>query len=216
VFVASTTGWGGGRGYLDVYGPTLGRAGERPRVSAHWPSAVSLAVDARDIAYVGTSFGAVHGYAAGAPEFAPPFASLDGPSTELFLVMDVALDPRDGALYTSNGDDAVRVYAPIVEGARADRPPIRVLSGPRTRLEGPRSIALDSDGTLYVLNAWAPEGGNITVYAPGASGDAAPLRIIGGARTGLAQPRALAIDARGFLYVANAPNDEECYGTAVY
>jgi hypothetical protein len=216
VFVASTTGWGGGRGYLTVYGPGLGPPAERPRLSARWRSTASLAVDARGAVYVGTSWGEVHGYAPGAPEIAPPFASLDGPSTELFLVTDVALDPRDAAIYTVNGDDAVRVYAPIVEGAPADRPPIRVLSGARTGLESPIAIALDTMGTLYVLNAGARGDGSITVYAPGALGDAAPLRTITGPRTGLARPRALAVDARGFLYVANAPNDEMCYGTAVY
>ena len=215
VFVASMTGWGGGRGYLEVYGPELGRAGERPRVSAHWSGDASLAVDARSAAYVGT-FSAVFGYAAGAPEVAPPFATLAGPSTELFLVGGVALSTRDGALYTTNGDDAVRIYAPIVAGAPADRPPIRGLIGPHTGLQHPGRIAVDATGMLYVVNEWAPDGGSITVYAPDARGDATPLRAIGGPRTGLAHPHALAVDARGFLYVANTPDDQSCFATSVY
>jgi DNA-binding beta-propeller fold protein YncE len=43
----------------------------------------------------------------------------------------------------------------------------------------------------------------ISVFAAGACGDVAPIRIIEGDRTGLAEPRGLALDARGRLYVAN-------------
>jgi glucose/arabinose dehydrogenase len=43
----------------------------------------------------------------------------------------------------------------------------------------------------------------IAVFAPGACGDVAPTRIIEGGRTGLAEPRGLALDARGHLHVAN-------------
>jgi DNA-binding beta-propeller fold protein YncE len=43
----------------------------------------------------------------------------------------------------------------------------------------------------------------ITVYAPGARGDAAPVRAIEGDRTQLAGPQGLVVDACGRLYVAN-------------
>jgi hypothetical protein len=215
VFVASTTGWGGGRGYLEVFGPDLGRRGERPRVSARWSGGVSLAVDARGVAYVGT-WSAVHAYAPGAAETAPSFASLSDSSTALFIVGGIAMSARDGTLYTANRDDAVRVYAPIVEGAPVDRSPLRELTGAQTALQHPGRITLDATGALYVVNEWAPGGGTITVYAPGASGDAAPVRTIAGPRTALAHPHAIAVDARGFLYVANTPDDQSCFATSVY
>ncbi len=54
---------------------------------------------------------------------------------------------------------------------------------------------------LYVANQ---VGNTITVYAPGASGDAAPTATIGGNSTGLNAPWGVALDAVGKVYVANA------------
>src|SRR2546430_3095720 len=44
---------------------------------------------------------------------------------------------------------------------------------------------------------------SITVYGPGASGNAVPTAVIVGSATGLCDPFALAVDAAGTLYVAN-------------
>ena len=41
------------------------------------------------------------------------------------------------------------------------------------------------------------------MFAPGANGNAAPVRSIVGAATGLAGPAGLALDAAGFIYVSN-------------
>src|SRR6266571_871530 len=54
---------------------------------------------------------------------------------------------------------------------------------------------------LYVANQ---VGNTITVYGPGASGDAAPTATIGGNSTGLNAPWGVALDAVGKVYVANA------------
>jgi sugar lactone lactonase YvrE len=65
-----------------------------------------------------------------------------------------------------------------------------------TGLPGPTP----SPAALYIGNSGGP---SITVYAPGADGDVAPIRTIEGGATGLS-PNDLALDATGNVYVVNA------------
>ena len=64
----------------------------------------------------------------------------------------------------------------------------------------PGAIALDAEGRLYVANY---ESSTVTVYAPGASGNAAPVTTIAGIHTGLNSPEYIALDRFGRLYVLN-------------
>lgn len=83
--------------------------------------------------------------------------------------------------------------------------PVRTISGPATLLARPNYVVMDSDGYLYVAS-WGEPGATsfwVTVYAPGASGDVTPVRTIVGPSTQLHQPFGLALDAEGYLYVAN-------------
>ena len=54
---------------------------------------------------------------------------------------------------------------------------------------------------LYVANLDAPDGGSVTVYPSGASGNVKPLRKISGSKTALDNPRDVAVDAAGHVYV---------------
>jgi hypothetical protein len=57
-------------------------------------------------------------------------------------------------------------------------------------------------GGMYVVNRG---NASVTVYAAGASGDAAPVRRIGGAgRSNLVDPVAIAVDDAGRIYVSQA------------
>jgi sugar lactone lactonase YvrE len=78
---------------------------------------------------------------------------------------------------------------------------IRSVSGAQTQLNAPIGVTVDANRYLYVANNAAPN--TILVFAPGASGDAAPVRVISGTDTGLAGVRGLAVDAAGYLYAAN-------------
>ncbi len=89
-------------------------------------------------------------------------------------------------------------------GADGNIAPLRVLAGPTTGLRRPQGLAVDRHGYLYVFN---PPDRNLAdtvlVFAPGASGDTGPCRILGGEPTGTANPVAVAVDRRSRLYVAS-------------
>ena len=94
--------------------------------------------------------------------------------------------------------DAVETFAPGTVPAGGAL--LRQVSGALTLLAQPFGIAYDSAGNLYVANS-----GNstITVYAPGANGNVAPIRTITTGTSGLNQPKGLATDASDNLYVAS-------------
>jgi len=66
---------------------------------------------------------------------------------------------------------------------------------------GPTAPVGGATGALYVANE---TGRSITVYAPGATGNAPPLRTIAGGNTGLTFPNSIARDRTGRVYVVNA------------
>jgi hypothetical protein len=100
-------------------------------------------------------------------------------------------------VYAANfGNDSVTAYGSTAVGNSA---PVLTLGGPASQLHGPRGLAVDGSGRLYLTNLTD----TVTVYAPGARGNAAPVRVIAGAATGLRAPSGLALDGHGRLYVAN-------------
>jgi hypothetical protein len=126
------------------------------------------------------------------------------PSKEpLTNTMAFVLGPG-GPLYTTlSGYDAVVVFAEGAgEGPAGGPPPTlfasSTIEGGLTGLDGPRALALDPGGNIYVLNR-----SSVVVFSPGAKGNTPPLRIISGPATGLDQPTALAVDQSGIMYVAD-------------
>jgi sugar lactone lactonase YvrE len=61
-------------------------------------------------------------------------------------------------------------------------------------------MATAPNGNLYAANA---QSNTITAYAPGATGNAAPVVTLGGGTTGITGADGIAIDTNGRLYVAN-------------
>jgi DNA-binding beta-propeller fold protein YncE len=76
--------------------------------------------------------------------------------------------------------------------ARGDAAPLRVISGPATRLNWPAQIYFDqAHDELFVAN----DGDHaVLVFSGNATGDAAPLRVIKGPATGLANPTGVWVD----------------------
>lgn len=97
---------------------------------------------------------------------------------------------------------SINVYARMANG---DVGPLRVIQGPKTRLNVPLGIIFDSaSNQLIVVN-----GGDdsILFFDIAASGDVAPVRVLKGSKTGLGGPTSVAIDGkRNELWVSNWMN----------
>ncbi len=89
--------------------------------------------------------------------------------------------------------------------ASADTPPLRVIKGPKTRLNWPSGMTADEDrNELFVANDMDD---SILVFDGNASGDVAPIRMIRGPRSGIKNPTGVFIDKKnGELVVANFGN----------
>ncbi len=114
----------------------------------------------------------------------------------------VARDRR-GRLYVTNATlDTISIFAP---GADVNPPPIATIRGGNAQLNWPEGIALDSSGKIYIANSGvAPDFvGSITAYATNADGNVAPSATISGAKTGLRDCSAIALDSSGRIYVAD-------------
>lgn len=127
-------------------------------------------------------------FAPGATGNVKPLRTIMGDLTRLSSPDGVALDVT-GTLYVANFPaHSVTVYAPGATGNVSPLKTLRVQQPVLLDLEtagNPVGLALDATGTLYVANLAAH---SITVYAPGATGNMAPLRTISGGRTGLNRP----------------------------
>jgi len=111
---------------------------------------------------------------------------------------------RDHAVSGSgrNVAPSITVYPKKSSG---DTAPLRVIQGPRTQLDWPAAIAVDSErGELYVAN---DQGDSVLVFSASANGDVAPLRVLKGPKTLIKYPNGLALDLmHDELWVANFGN----------
>jgi DNA-binding beta-propeller fold protein YncE len=91
------------------------------------------------------------------------------------------------------------------KNASGNTPPLRVIQGPRTGLNWPTGVAIDSErGDLYVTNDTTD---SILVFDADASGDVAPKRVLKGQRTGMKNPTGVALDFKNNeMWVANFGN----------
>jgi sugar lactone lactonase YvrE len=151
-------------------------------------------------------------YAPGAAGSRSPIRTIAGKRTGLLAPTGLAVGP-DGSLYVLNQDGRVTVYA---QGAEGDAAPARLIGGPRTGLVNPTGLALDRRGRVYVTSDRFAEDGvigaaTVTVHAPDAAGDVAPIRTIVGRATKLSRPAGIAVADDGTVYVVNTdvPSDDQ-------
>jgi NHL repeat-containing protein len=106
----------------------------------------------------------------------------------------------DGTAYVASSS-AVLVYAP---GANGDATPIQKITGPSTQLLAHvTGVSLDSAFDIYVTSRSAHKHGRVTVYAPSATGDAAPLSMLAGPATTLDVVDKVELDPSDQIFVTN-------------
>jgi hypothetical protein len=134
-------------------------------------------------------------------------AQTGGGLSTLVVANAVTTDAK-GNFYVIDG--GVGVAKPIVvfsTTATGNVAPTRSLGGALTTMAAgtPRSLATDTAGNLYVANVVAGVS-SILVFDHAASGNAPPLRTIGGSSTLLGCAGGIAVDTEGgFLYVVSTP-----------
>ena len=86
--------------------------------------------------------------------------------------------------------------------AAGDAKPVRTIQGPKTGLDWPMGLSIDStNGEIAVANNGDS---SIRVFSRTASGDVAPVRVIKGQRTGISGPMGVAIDVKNDeIWVSN-------------
>jgi hypothetical protein len=106
-------------------------------------------------------------------------------------------------IYAINYDTSDITEYPV--DASGDVAPVATITGSKTRLINPLGIALDGAGNIYASNAPYTKRPfpQFAVFAPGANGDAAPIRQISARRHGDAVPFGIAVDSAGYLYEAD-------------
>jgi hypothetical protein len=119
----------------------------------------------------------------------------------------ITVDERVQELYMTIEDPPqVVVYR---KGAAGEDRPLRILTGPHTKLADVHGIAIDKKNDLMFVSNHGVTAGHfdppsINVYPLKAQGDVAPLRMIAGPKTRFNWPAHLFLDEeRGDLYVAN-------------
>ena len=142
-----------------------------------------------------------------------PIATISGSNTGLSGPDGITLDSSGNIYVADSGDSSVTVYPPLAslftQPDYPDETPIAAISTTMTTgLEEPTGIALDYSGNIYVTDLGNMYyGGSIPpsvfVYPAGSNGSVAPIATISGSNTGLYDPRGIALDHSGNIYVAD-------------
>lgn len=205
----------GSQGEIDVFPPgSVGNAGStRLTSTALDPAGGVVAADANGTVYAsGTSSGAaLYSVVSFSPTSIGPNAT---PATEVLAAykggpfntagsMVVGYDHRLYVNASVNGGYGIFILQPGATGTAAGQ--YQSIAGSATTLSGtstyPDGIAVDAAGFIYVgiLSSSGPA--SIAVFAPGAYGNVAPVRVISGANVVAQSPIPIGAAADGTLYV---------------
>jgi 6-phosphogluconolactonase (cycloisomerase 2 family) len=145
-------------------------------------------------------------YRKGAEGSEKPKRLLIGDKTQLSDSHGMAIDTKRKLLFVDNwgniADDdkpgSGRFGPPTITvyrlNANGDEAPVRTITGPKTGLDWPGAMSIDSDtGDLYVANDM---GQDIIAFHSTDDGDVAPSRVIKGSHTGLSYPVGVFADTK--------------------
>ena len=171
-----------------------------------YPSLHSIALDvaANQVVMSDSNRGNLLFYArtigSASPSLIVPDRQIRGPATGMMFIAGVALDSTHHEVFTVDNDigDRMLVFPYGVEG---NIKPKRVLFVPH----GSWGMSLDAARNEIAISV--EHINTVAVYRRDASGGEAPLRVIHGTNTGLADPHGIAVDARDHeILVANHGN----------
>jgi hypothetical protein len=123
------------------------------------------------------------------------------------LLQGIAVDTQ-GEIFVGelppSGTTSTPLGAVLVFSANpvASSTPVRTIKGSNTSLFSPIAVAVDAAGDLYVVSP----GMDIVVFAPGADGNATPVRRLAvpfSKNTGIVSVDSICVDPTGNLYVMN-------------
>ena len=175
-------------------------------VADAYPSLHSVAVDpdANQVAVSDSNRGAIFFYNRSAggnsAQMANPERVIRGPRTGMMFVAGISLDTADREIFAVNNDigDRMEVFPYDTEG---NIKPKRVLSVPH----GAWGVALNPVRKEVAVSIEHPN--TVVVYRHEASGSEAPLRVLRGPETELADPHGIVIDpGHNEMLVANHGN----------
>jgi DNA-binding beta-propeller fold protein YncE len=156
----------------------------------------------------------------------PPVRSIRGLKTKLADPHGVAWDEKNGELMVTNYGNWSRgywdpdytggghYYPPSIgvfkDDAKGDVAPLRLIQGPKTRLDWPTGISVDNlHNEIAIANEPANE---VLIFKRTAQGDTAPIRILGGPLTHIVHPMGVAFDPiHNELWVANFGHEAEIF-----
>ena len=125
----------------------------------------------------------------------PPTRTLDVGSSGIQLLQGIAISPT-GQLYTDiDSSSGILIYAAGASGTDA---PIGSIEGINTLLSSPYALTFDASGNLWVAN-----NGSVLEFAPGATGDAVPIRVLTGGASGFQGVEGIAIGSTGLIYTSD-------------
>jgi len=186
------------------YAVGAGGLSTEPQRSFTLPSGIDLiqglAVGTFGAVYIGanTDTAAYYsGYCFDASGAATPFTSFV--PDKLPAGGRLAVDGAENLYSTGFEIGDVEVFAPDAGSTATPSPtadPIRKIDGPDTQLFADVGMTVDDAGTVYVGKV-----SNITVYAPGQTGDVAPARTLDNPAGGLLAPLDVAVDSANTVYV---------------
>ncbi|MGC1782256.1 MAG: hypothetical protein WA708_07050 [Acidobacteriaceae bacterium] len=173
----------------------------------------SLATDSSGNIYVAANSPIsldVREYSTGSTGSATPIRLLPSNTTTLLSAPDGIDTDATGEIFVSEDTGGIATYSEAANGSVA--PVSYILGAAQTggglsTLIEANAVAADSSGNLYIMNEGAPNLMPICVFSPGATGNVAPARTIGGANTTIDSMGGLTIDSVGNLYVSSSTSN---------